>query len=124
MIGWKAEAGSLVAARGRPRYVCGKDEMCVPKVVAMDVARLLGMFIGTSVVLSKLMESPVARAKLFRISFRCWAAIGVALTMMRVSSAYCSTGHGVLSRRGCARRPLEHAEIISCCRTSATVINK
>jgi hypothetical protein len=118
-IGWKAEAGNLVAERGRPRYLWGKDEMCVPKVEAMDIARLLGMFIGTSVVLLKLMESPVARAKLFRISFRFWAAVGVALTMMRVSSAYCNTGHGVLSRRPC-----EQAEIINCCRTSATVINK
>jgi hypothetical protein len=28
IIGWNAEGGSLVAERGRPRYVCGKEETC------------------------------------------------------------------------------------------------
>jgi hypothetical protein len=63
MIGWKAEAGSLVAERGRPRYVCGKEEMDVPRMVAMEAARALSIFMGTRVVLSKFMERPVAVAK-------------------------------------------------------------
>jgi hypothetical protein len=100
MIGWKADGGNLVADRGRPRYVCGKEEMCVPKVVAMDVARLLGMFIGTSVVFSKLMESPVAKAKLSRISFRFLAAVGVA------QGKVCCPGAGVLVGRHGRQRVL------------------
>jgi hypothetical protein len=36
MIGWNAEAGSLVVERGSPRYVCGKEEMDVPRVAVME----------------------------------------------------------------------------------------
>jgi hypothetical protein len=66
----------------------------------MDVARLLGMFIGTSVVFSKLMESPVAKAKLSRISFRFLAAVGVA------QGKVCCPGAGVLVGRHGRQRVL------------------
>jgi hypothetical protein len=124
IIGWKAEGGSLVADMGRPRYVCGKEETWVPRVAAVAVARSMWIFIGTRVVLSKLMESPVASAKSCKIFFRFWAAVGVARSMIRVSSAYCKTGQGMSSSRGCARRPSRHAATINCWRTSATVINR
>jgi hypothetical protein len=53
----------LVAERGSPRYFCGKEEMDVPRMVAMESARAVSIFMGTRVVLSKFMERPVAVAK-------------------------------------------------------------
>ena len=44
-----------------------------------------------SVVLEKLTVSPVALAKLFKITLRAAAATGDATTTMSVSSAYCRT---------------------------------
>ena len=41
------------------------------------------------VVLEKLMVSPVALAKLFKITFRAAAAMGEAAATMSVSSVYC-----------------------------------
>lgn len=49
---------------------------------------------GMKVVFVKLLWRPLVTAKQSRIIFRCSAASGVALTSMRVSSAYYKLGQG------------------------------
>jgi hypothetical protein len=63
IIGWKADLGSLRSERGRPRYVCGKEETDVLSSCAMCNADSFVMFRGTKVVLAKLICNPVAFAK-------------------------------------------------------------
>ena len=72
-------------------------------VDAMDADSIGATCIGTNVVLVKLIERPVARAKSCRMFFNCWAPSFDALAMIRVSSAYCRTVGGRCEKSGWLR---------------------
>ena len=69
-------------------------------VDAMDADSIGATCIGTNVVLVKLIERPVARAKSCRMFFNCWAPSFDALAMIRVSSTnWLSLGGSVIVDR-------------------------
>jgi hypothetical protein len=61
----KAKNGNFCSERWSPRYVWGKDETGHPRMEASSTARTGGTWIGTNVLLWKLISSHVAQENEF-----------------------------------------------------------
>jgi hypothetical protein len=69
MRGSKAEAGSFMGERGRPRYGWVKEDMGHPSVEAMASASTVETIMGMKQDLWKFIASPVATAKVIQNPF-------------------------------------------------------